>query len=267
MRRGKRRWKDPRRCVPLLIDWDRSSFPISQAASDDDADRSTSGPDDDEENGGYIVANGRGGHNARSDPKARSTSSTIHDRSRNGPDFGGIPANNASQHLQQSSSSQQHSRGNHSSSPSSSSNHLLAPQGGIPPFASPYGASPSSSTAKESFLNYFFGGSEMNPNGDSRGGQRGLPDMRGAGQGRAERDDNPLSGRRGLEGNAAAFDMKSLDKHLEAVSCSDSSEVMQLTLPSHSHRPPQTSTAMVSPTERKWRLRSSGHSSLPTSRS
>lgn len=59
----------------------------------------------------------------------------------------------------------------------------------------------------------------MNSNGgDSRNGQRVLPDMRGAGQGRAERDDNPLSGRRGLEGNAAAFDMKSLDKHLEAVS-------------------------------------------------
>lgn len=35
---------------------------------------------------------------------------------------------------------------------------------------------------------------------------------------RSERGDNPLSGRRGLEGNAAAFDMKSLDKHLEAVS-------------------------------------------------
>lgn len=33
-----------------------------------------------------------------------------------------------------------------------------------------------------------------------------------------DRDDNPLSGRRGLEGNAAAFDMKSLDKHLEAAS-------------------------------------------------
>ncbi|ORY88161.1 Dynamin central region-domain-containing protein [Leucosporidium creatinivorum] len=185
--------------------------------SDDDADRSTSGPEDEEENGGYIVANGRGGHNACNDPKARSASSTIHDRSRNGPDFGGIPANNASQHLQHpsTSSSSQHSRGISSSSPSNSS-HLLAPQGGIPPFASPYGASPSSSTAKESFLNYFFGGSEMNPNGDSRNGQRALPDMRGAGQGRAERDDNPLSGRRGLEGNAAAFDMKSLDKHLEA---------------------------------------------------
>ena len=39
-----------------------------------------------------------------------------------------------------------------------------------------------------------------------------LPDI-GAAKG-----DNPLSGRRGLEGNAAAFDMKSLDKHLEAVS-------------------------------------------------
>lgn len=29
---------------------------------------------------------------------------------------------------------------------------------------------------------------------------------------------NPMAGRTGLEGNSAAYDMKSLDKHLEAVS-------------------------------------------------
>lgn len=33
------------------------------------------------------------------------------------------------------------------------------------------------------------------------------------GQGR----ENPLMGRKGLEGNAAAFEMKSLEKHLEPV--------------------------------------------------
>jgi hypothetical protein len=47
----------------------------------------------------------------------------------------------------------------------------------------------------------------------SRENRSTLPGMNGG----RDRGDNPLSGRRGLEGNAAAFDMKSLDKHLEAV--------------------------------------------------
>lgn len=234
-RGDRRRWRVLRRCVrECVCRWGQRISADSwtrdvQPASDDGGDRSASGPeDDDETNGGYIVANGRNS-SRHADPKTRSTSSTIHDRNRNGPDFGGIPSGNAStssqsQHLQHpSTSSSSHSRGLSSSSPSTN-NHLLSPHnhaGGIPPFASPYGSSPSSSSAKESFLNYFFGGSEgMHPGAGGVGsnGQRALPDMRGAGEGRAGgREDNPLTGRRGLEGNAAAFDMKSLDKHLEAV--------------------------------------------------
>lgn len=65
-------------------------------------------------------------------------------------------------------------------------------------------------------LNYFFGGA--GPNGlpmaanSNRGPRSGsLPDLT------EERSDNPLAGRRGLEGNAAAFDMKSLNRHIEPV--------------------------------------------------
>jgi dynamin 1-like protein len=67
------------------------------------------------------------------------------------------------------------------------------------------------SAAKESFLNYFFGGSAAGstlPVASSSMGSRRthLQDM--------QRSDNPLVGRKGLEGSAAAFDMKSLDKHM-----------------------------------------------------
>lgn len=135
---------------------------------------------------------------------------------------------------QQQQASQSHNRIASTSSArnfSASGSQHLSPQnasgssnngGGIPPFASPYGASPSSSSAKESFLNYFFGGSEhgapvSSGTGSSGGSRSQLPDMAGNVR-RQDRSDNPLTGRRGLEGNAAAFDMKSLDKHLEAVS-------------------------------------------------
>lgn len=34
-----------------------------------------------------------------------------------------------------------------------------------------------------------------------------------------QRSDNPLAGRKGLEGSAAAFDMKSLEKHMLEPVC------------------------------------------------
>ncbi|KAM0752114.1 putative DNM1-dynamin-related GTPase [Meredithblackwellia eburnea MCA 4105] len=168
-----------------------------------DDDRSESGPDDEPDvNGGYIVPNGRASsskNGAAADIKHRSASSTLHDR----PAIGG-PSSYA---------------GKGGRTPA---NALAPPSAGaasgIPPFASPYGANPSSSSAKESFLNYFFGGSELShgPAGVRTG--HGGADFSGRERIDRERENNPLSGRRGLEGNAAAFDMKSLDKHLEAAS-------------------------------------------------
>ncbi|KAK4703359.1 dynamin 1-like protein, partial [Phenoliferia sp. Uapishka_3] len=172
-------------------------------------DRSESGPEDEPDMSGFVIPNGRPSTSKVPDVKHRSTSSTIHDRAASGPQFSSnnksrtqnIPAQ-ASSHLGVTNG------GNHHG-------------GGIPPFASPYGANPSSASAKESFLNYFFGGSEMNPGNSRAGPGSALPDY---GRDRAERGDNPLAGRRGLEGNAAAFDMKSLDKHLEASSPHTNSE-------------------------------------------
>jgi dynamin 1-like protein len=66
-----------------------------------------------------------------------------------------------------------------------------------------------------SSLNYFFGGPATLGAGASSGSRRAaLPDV---GPRSGIRADNPLSGRRGLEGSAAAFDMKSLEKHLDTV--------------------------------------------------
>ena len=71
----------------------------------------------------------------------------------------------------------------------------------------------------DNFLNYFFGSAAGMP------GQGGLPQTPGSGFAPAgssspfaQRASNPMSERMGLEGSSAAYDMKSLDKHLEAVS-------------------------------------------------
>jgi hypothetical protein len=87
---------------------------------------------------------------------------------------------------------------------------------------------PGQTGSRESFLNYFFGGqpdagagpsaalgqgqdaASREVGGRHRGGSDYLPDL-SKGEGR-------IGGRRGLEGSGAAFDMKSLGKHLEAVS-------------------------------------------------
>lgn len=85
-------------------------------------------------------------------------------------------------------------------------------------------------SAKESFLNYFFGGNPAHGElsgssaaaaaarmGAGAGGGGGGGLLGGAGGAEPFGRENPLTGRKGLEGNAAAFEMKSLDKHLEPV--------------------------------------------------
>lgn len=214
-----------------------------QAAEDEDS-HSTSGPDDDEDpSSGYLVPNGRpsgAGHE-----KSRSTSSTVHDRSKNGPNFHTIPTNSQNNSSAPSSSilSNSYSQGQHQSHPSSASSvaasraypasHLTSPSS---PFAhNPYGSqggqggggagnvsrdSNNPHSAKESFLNYFFGGADPHLSGPASVGAHpgrivGQSPMSGGGNGQGR--ENPLHGRKGLEGNAAAFEMKSLEKHLEPV--------------------------------------------------
>ncbi|WFD19668.1 dynamin GTPase [Malassezia caprae] len=64
---------------------------------------------------------------------------------------------------------------------------------------------------RDSFLNYFFGGPAVT---EPSGVAPGLS----AHQRTSEQKPNILTGRLGLEGNSAAFNMKSLDTHLEPVS-------------------------------------------------
>lgn len=88
------------------------------------------------------------------------------------------------------------------------------------------GTSPHQGTTKESFLNYFFGQNGPGPLAGSsveRGAHVGQGvslvgrDVNG---GDISLQSGLMAGKRTLEGSNAAFDMKSLGKHIEAVSTS-----------------------------------------------
>ena len=183
-----------------------------QATEDEDS-HSASGPDDDLEDpsSGYLVPNGRP---SSQHEKGRSTSSTVHDRSKAVPSF----SSQINHQPSASSASLASSRAypaSHLTSPSSPFAHQSQSQ-------SLYSQTQNRNdphSAKESFLNYFFGGQDPHLSGPASVGahpgrivgQLQMPAS--VGQGR----ENPLHGRKGLEGNAAAYEMKSLEKHLEPV--------------------------------------------------
>lgn len=86
------------------------------------------------------------------------------------------------------------------------------------PSSPPRHASASQGTAKDTFLNYFFGGAQGTPGMPQQGRARQpLPQVPRSTDGYDSGDQsaNPMAGRKGFEGRAAAFNMKSLDKHLE----------------------------------------------------
>lgn len=152
----------------------------------------------------------------------RSVSDRMHDRAGRqssstaaGPASNGRPSTGADGHRSHHHSEKGARRGEHRGSNAGAVGGMLAAAGG--------GQSNNQSGARESFLNYFFGGQDADVDAsavlrsevDSRhraspGSHDYLPDL-SKGEGR-------LSGRRGVEGSGAAFDMKSLGKHLEAVS-------------------------------------------------
>ena len=76
----------------------------------------------------------------------------------------------------------------------------------------PYGSAPGG--GKDSFLNYFFGGASVA--GGSLMDTGRSPRSSAASDFGGDRASNPLVGRKGHEGAAAAYDMKSLDRHLDA---------------------------------------------------
>lgn len=116
------------------------------------------------------------------------------------------------------STAHENSRPHSSSAPDGRNHHTIghASGGG---FANGAGAG---GGAKDTFLNYFFGGASGLPVGGV-GPSSGLGGYHTPAQPRLpeyssrEHKPNAMSGRTGLEGNSAAYDMKSLDKHLEAT--------------------------------------------------
>ena len=158
----------------------------SHSAQDgEDVNGVRSDPEDDDQ-APPLLPNGR--HSA--EHKSRSASSSLHDRARV-------------------------SHGHRPSSPAMQPGGVAAAAAAN---ATANGQHLAASTAKDSFLNYFFGGNAALSTGAPSGSRRAaLPDFADRGGGDDSRSGNPMAGRRGLEGSAAAFDMKSLDKHLEAV--------------------------------------------------
>jgi dynamin 1-like protein len=133
----------------------------------------------------------------------RSVSSTLYDRART---TGSSPAAAAST----KSSSKPHHGPRHSSAlpPTQSHTHL--------PGSSPH-------SARETFLNYFFGQNGPGPVGGSslersHASLTPMPTGRDVSSADTPGPTGLMAGKRTLDGNNAAYDMRSLGKHIEAVS-------------------------------------------------
>lgn len=178
-------------------------------------------------------------------PDGRSVSSTVHDRDRDRPSRASFPTSTTIPTNIRASSRHRHTDQNpnpssklHSQTPSSSqrihSNPALSSHG---PTANGSDSSPPS--ARETFLNYFFGQNGPGPltgpittgersHGHPAAGQQGIIPIgrEVAGVDGATTNNIAMSsglagpGRMGVDGygSSVAYDMKSLGKHIEAVS-------------------------------------------------
>ncbi|POY74293.1 hypothetical protein BMF94_2731 [Rhodotorula taiwanensis] len=196
------------------------------ASVEEEGETSGSGPEDEDDpsNQGYLVPNGRPskavsdhghGRGASGHDRQRSTSSTVHDRALNGPSFA-APNQSAA-----SNGANRYSTGASMTSPL----RTHSPLQGYPGVGISSGGGvhhDRHASAKESFLNYFFGGNPTQ--GDLTGSSAATAAARMGASGAEFGRENPLTGRKGLEGNAAAFEMKSLDKHLDPAPLTSSGE-------------------------------------------
>ncbi|KAJ3484970.1 hypothetical protein NLI96_g5282 [Meripilus lineatus] len=163
----------------------------------------------------------------------RSVSSTLHDR--NSSRSSTATPTNASSNSASSSKRQPSPKGTHSHRHSSAASQGTSGSGTSPPNSQAGGG-----TAKETFLNYFFGqngpgplpGSSVPSSSTSSGTVNAAHGVTPVGRdlygGEKALESGLMAGKRKLEGNDAAYDMKSLGKHIEAVSGTDGGQ--QLTM-------------------------------------
>ncbi|KAK0489426.1 Dynamin central region-domain-containing protein [Armillaria novae-zelandiae] len=178
--------------------YQRPSIPPRPASAEPINGITSSADDEDETSSEDTNSTTSATHGARSDN--RSVSNTIHDRSRNTPTLPNAPANSSTPTLNKKTPS------------------VLRNQ----PHR-PHSVSGSSSSARETFLNYFFG--QNGPGPVSGAGPQERPSSSNiVPVGRDTSGADPaissglMAGRRNLDGNNAAYDMKSLGKHIEAIS-------------------------------------------------
>ncbi|KIJ65433.1 hypothetical protein HYDPIDRAFT_27440 [Hydnomerulius pinastri MD-312] len=139
----------------------------------------------------------------------RSVSSTLHDRARTAGSA--TPAAGTSS----KPSSKQHHHPRHSSVLPQSQSHAQSAAPGTSPH-----------TARETFLNYFFGQNGPGPIAGSsversHAGPAPVPTGRDVSSADTAGPTGLMAGKRTLDGNNAAYDMRSLGKHIEAVSSAD----------------------------------------------
>ncbi|TBU23125.1 dynamin protein dnm1 [Dichomitus squalens] len=218
----------PKQVLPRhkSIEWHNPVRPRTQPSSVDSINGVGSPTDDDD----YSQDESAGPANGI--PPNRSASSALTDRSRAGaasaPPTTTTPSRLPSKppHHQH-----QHHHQHHQQRDAPSSRNVSGASAGAP------GSSPHSGTAKETFLNYFFGqngpGPLSGPSAERTSTVGATGGITGGVTGRDVSGADPaletglMAGRRGMDRGNAAFDMKSLGKHIEAASDGSSQLTMR----------------------------------------
>ncbi|KAF4610825.1 hypothetical protein D9613_007279 [Agrocybe pediades] len=199
--------------------------------------------DDDADN----VSDDMNGPNGIFPPRdGRSVSSTLHDRSRTAGNSAattssaiGMNANTVAKRSSSKSRSQQHRSGQ--PIPGSRPSSAFERAGGHHGSSMSTGSSPPGGSARETFLNYFFGQNGPGPiagssveraahgqhsqsgghhghgHGHSFGSTEIVPVGRDVSAGDSTLNSGLMAGKRGMDGSNAAYDMKSLGRHIEAI--------------------------------------------------
>ncbi|KAF8075249.1 Dynamin central region-domain-containing protein [Lyophyllum atratum] len=163
----------------------------------------------------------------------RSVSSTVHDRSRSSISAStstgtAIGMSTGAKRSSSRSHSHRQSQSQTTATHRDQRPHSALGGGGGP---MPNGSGSSPPTARETFLNYFFGQNGAGPivgssverghqnarHGHGGGGTPIVPVGRDVSGAAAGMSSGLMAGKRGMEGNNAAYDMKSLGKHIEAI--------------------------------------------------